>query len=87
VGTPGALVVRLVRNGPAHRAGIRSMGFDEDGEPILGDLIVAIDGKPVKKINDLFSLLERYKVGDTVKVDLIRQGQRIQKQVMLGADD
>jgi S1-C subfamily serine protease len=87
VGEPGALVVRLDSQGPAQKASLRSTYRDEDGQIVLGDLIVAVDGKPVKKANDLFSLLEKYKVGDTVMLDLQRDDQRIQKKVTLGTAD
>ena len=48
-------------------------------------MIVAIDGKQIKSVNDLFLLLERYKVGDTVTVTVIRGEKRQQVKVTLEA--
>ena len=41
----------------------------------LGDIITAIDGKPVKSANDLFDLLEPHKPGDTLKVTFLRDDE------------
>ena len=49
---------------------------DGQGRIVLGDCVVALDGKPVKKANELFSLLEKYKVGDTVKLEIVRNEWR-----------
>jgi serine protease Do len=43
---------------------------------VLGDVIVAIDGQSVKTSNDLYRILERYRVNDAVRVDVIRDGRR-----------
>ncbi len=50
---------------------------------VLGDVIVGIDDKPVKKVNDLFQILNTHRVGETVTVHFVRQGQRISKEIAL----
>jgi S1-C subfamily serine protease len=87
VGEPGALLVRVIPGGPAEKAGLRGTYRDDDGQIVLGDLITAVDGKPVKKINDLFSLLSKYKAGDTVTLDIKRDDQKMQIKATLGAVD
>lgn len=67
------------------KAGIRPTQRDRLGRVKLGDVIVAIDGKQIKSVNDLFLLLERYKVGDTVTVTVIRGEKRQQVKVTLEA--
>jgi S1-C subfamily serine protease len=84
---PGALILRVTPGGPAEKAGLRSTYRDEDGQVVLGDVITAVDGKPVKKNNDLFSLLEKYRAGDTVTLTVKRDGQTMQKKVTLGSVD
>jgi S1-C subfamily serine protease len=50
-----------------------------------GDIIIAIDGKAVTKIDDLLKYLERQsKVGDKVSLEIIRDGASIDKVVTLG---
>ena len=75
----GFLVIDVNSNGPADKAGIR--GGDKidmiDGREVElgGDIILAIDGNPVRKIDDVLSHLEREKsVGDKVSLTIIRDG-------------
>jgi S1-C subfamily serine protease len=74
--TDGALILQVVPNGPARKADLHGTGVEEDGSRVLGDLIVAVDGKPVRSANDLYAALEDYKPGDTVTVTYTRNGQR-----------
>jgi S1-C subfamily serine protease len=46
-------------------------------------VITAIDGKKVESANELFLLLENYKVGDVVNVSLLREGKNVQTKVVL----
>ncbi|MFO0878271.1 MAG: trypsin-like peptidase domain-containing protein [Gemmataceae bacterium] len=87
LGVKGALVVKAVEGGPAHRAGLRSSYRDQDGQIVLGDVIVAVDERPVARINDLFTHLEKYKVGEVVVLEILREGERETVKVTLGAVD
>ena len=69
---------------PAAEAGLRSTKRDSEGQIVLGDVIVSVDGKPVKKTNDLFELLKTKKVGDTVKLGILRDGGEETVEVKLG---
>jgi S1-C subfamily serine protease len=44
-----------------------------------------VDGKKVESANDLYLLLEKYKIGDAVTVSLLRNGKTVQARVMLEA--
>ena len=85
LGARGALVMQTLPSSPAAKAGLRPTRRDDEGRIVLGDLIVAIDGKPVKKANDLFALLERHEVGDKVKLEIVRDEERKEVEVELGA--
>jgi len=85
LGLSGALVLDIVPDGPAAKAGIRATRRTPDGQIELGDLIVAIDGHTLESADDLFSTQENYKVGDTVTVTLLRDGQRREVKVTLAA--
>jgi serine protease Do len=50
---------------PAAKAGIE-----------LGDVIVAVDGKPTPRVSTLQRLIRGYKPGETVSVDVVRFGAR-----------
>jgi S1-C subfamily serine protease len=77
----GAVIRSVVKDGPADKAGIRSAWQDADG--IHADVIVALDGEPIKKLNDLYSLLEKHKAGDSVKLTVDRDGKRRDVSVTL----
>ena len=85
LGVNGVLVVDVARGGPGAKAGIRPTRRDGLGRVTLGDVITAIDGKKVESPNDLFLLLENYKVGDTVTATVLREGKTIQAKITLDA--
>jgi S1-C subfamily serine protease len=86
----GFLVMEVVAGSPAEQAGIR--GGDEDatidGVPIKlgGDVIVGVDNKTVRKIDDILVYLQREKtVGDELQLTILRDGQEMQITAVLGA--
>jgi S1-C subfamily serine protease len=79
----GVLILGVVPQGPADKAGLRPTRRTAIGEIRLGDVIVAIDGKPTQSTKDLFGVLEQHKVGDTVTVTILRDGQRHDVEVTL----
>ncbi|MCX7706502.1 MAG: trypsin-like peptidase domain-containing protein [Anaerolineae bacterium] len=84
----GAYVMEVVSGGPAGRAGLRGattptdviLGLSAAGPVYLqggGDLIIAIDGQPVKTFDDILVYLENYKSpGDKVELTVLRAGSR-----------
>ncbi len=85
LGLEGALILTVTPNGAADRAGLRATRRDESGGITLGDLIVAIDGEPVRSTNDLFRIIDNHKIGDTVRVTVMREDRKIEAQVKLQA--
>lgn len=69
----GVLVTRLERAGPADRAGIKR-----------GDTITAINGTTVQDPRDLHDQLLGYRVGDTVRLTLVREDGQENVSVRLG---
>jgi S1-C subfamily serine protease len=70
----GIVVLQVVPGSPADRAGIRPAQSNGGRRVTLGDVIVAIDGKPVKGYNELVSALDKHEFGDKVMLSL-RRGQ------------
>lgn len=61
-------------------------GSPADGSGMLvGDLVVAFDGRAVRSPIDLLELLQGDRVGRTVPVDLIRGEQRLTVSIRIGA--
>ncbi|HEX4077081.1 MAG TPA: trypsin-like peptidase domain-containing protein [Candidatus Acidoferrales bacterium] len=84
----GILIERVDPGGPAAQAGLRGgdrvvlAGLQQ--LRIGGDIVVAIDGKPVTSQMDLNLLLNREGPGDTVTLTVVRNGKKIDIPVKLG---
>ena len=72
----GVLIVSIQPGGAAANAGLRGVVQTEEGDLELGDIIISIDGEKVDDNDDLFKILDKHKVGDTVSVGVFRQGNR-----------
>ncbi|MGB6364387.1 MAG: trypsin-like peptidase domain-containing protein, partial [Thermoanaerobaculia bacterium] len=83
----GALIVRVVPDSGADRAGLRGTLTDTVGRVRLGDVIVEVDGHPVRSSDDLVLALERRQPGEMVDVTVLRDGRRRQVAVELGSPD
>ena len=86
----GFLVMDVVDKSPAAQAGIK--GGDEeatiDGAPVKlgGDVIIGVDNKTVRKIDDILVYLQREKtVGDELQLTILRDGNEMQVTATLGA--
>jgi S1-C subfamily serine protease len=90
----GLLVLGLVEGGPAERSGIRPIQIKEErlGPGFVrryidfesADLIVAIDRKRVRTVEEFLTEIEKNQPGDVVRVTVIRDGKPTDIQVQLG---
>jgi S1-C subfamily serine protease len=85
----GVLVARVGRDSPAARAGVRPgtrrLRIGNRVVEIGGDVIVGVDGRKVESSNGLIAYLDDHKqVGDTVELEILRDGQRIIVPATLG---
>ncbi|MDX9991507.1 MAG: trypsin-like peptidase domain-containing protein [Anaerolineales bacterium] len=82
----GLYVTEVQPNSPAERAGLRG-GSQKTSIPGLlagGDLVIAIDGRPVKFYEDLMRYLISNKgPGDEVVLSVLRDGQQIEVSLTL----
>ena len=85
LGVTGILVVDVARGSAAAKAGIQPTRRDAEGRLRLGDIITALDGKKVESPNDLYLLLEKYKIGDAVNISILRNGKTVETKVALEA--
>jgi len=83
----GVAVVGIARGGPAAEGGLRAFQRDAQGAIVSGDVITAIDGKPVTTMERLLDVLERHQAGDQVGLTVWRQGGRMELRLRLGAPD
>lgn len=71
----GALVLTVSPGGPGEKIGLRPTSRDAYGRLVLGDILVRLGEQRIKNADDLFRALDRYKVGDKVEIELIRDGK------------
>jgi serine protease DegQ len=60
----GAIIAGVLKNGPADHAGIRP-----------GDILVAVDGKPVTDTTDMLNLIAQLEPGKKSRITVQRKGQ------------
>jgi S1-C subfamily serine protease len=84
----GVLVTEVVSGGPADSAGVRggtrTAVINQEQVALGGDIITALNGQPIASIQDLTLYLDaKTRVGDTVQVTIVRNGQQINVPVTL----
>ncbi|MEE4378761.1 MAG: DegQ family serine endoprotease [Candidatus Competibacteraceae bacterium] len=64
--TSGAVIAQIMPDSAAQRAGLRA-----------GDVILAVDGKPVRGAGELRNRVGLLRIGEQVKLNIIRDGRRM----------
>ncbi len=82
-GLDGPLIINVIPDGPADKAGLRPTRRSQQGEILLGDIIVGINGKEVTSYSDLFLALEPFKPGETVTVRVLRDNETLDVPITL----
>jgi S1-C subfamily serine protease len=89
----GLLVMSVMEGGPAERAGVQPIRMKVERlgsrivrslDPESADLIVAIDHKRVRTVEELLTEVEKHRPGETTRVTVVRDGQPIDIDVVLG---
>jgi S1-C subfamily serine protease len=90
----GLLVMGMSEGGPAARAGIQGVRVREERvapgfirrtvDPDSADLIVAVDHKRVRTVEELLTEIEKHRPGESVKVTVVRDGKPMDISVRLG---
>lgn len=81
----GVIVDTIVKDSPADEAGINGSITNQYGERLGGDIITAVDGNPVIRMEDLISHLETERsVGQNMTLTIYRDGNILDKQITVG---
>src|SRR3954447_7494011 len=84
----GVFVQRVVKNGPADKAGLEAGNTSAtiNGEEVRlgGDIITEANGKQVKSMEELVELIQDSKPGDTLELKILRDGHEKTADVTLG---
>jgi S1-C subfamily serine protease len=73
MGVDGVIIVRTTPGSPAERAGLRGVDF---AAGTIGDVIVGVEGKPVRRLADLTDVLEQLELPATVNMTVLRGSTR-----------
>ena len=84
----GFLIVTVVEASPADKAGLigssKTKEIDGVTYQVGGDVILSVDGKPVRKIDDILIHLQREKsVGDEMVLEILRDGRNTNFVILL----
>jgi serine protease DegQ len=69
----GTIIAGVLKNGPADKAGMRP-----------GDILVAVDGRPVTDTTDMLNLIAQLTPGNKVRMTVLRKNQESNIDVLVG---
>jgi S1-C subfamily serine protease len=79
----GIIVYYVDEDGAAAKAGLQGMTQDRYGRVYVGDIIVSINNETVNSLDDIYHVLEKYKIGETVTIQYLREGKKKETKVIL----
>ena len=79
----GVVIWQVAPGGAAANSGLRGLTQTENGDVEIGDIIVGIDSERVKNADDLYRILDKHQVGDTVQLQIMRNSRRASVTVRL----
>lgn len=78
----GLLLISVAGGSPAANSGLRGLSRAAGGTAI-GDIITSIDGQPIGDLDDLYRVLDKKQFGDTIQVEVFRDGKTMTVPVKL----
>jgi S1-C subfamily serine protease len=76
-GVSGVVLLRVTPGSAADAAGLRGVRREADGRVVPGDIILAVGDTPVESVARLMSRLDDYEIGETVRLTVLRDGQKM----------
>lgn len=74
----GLLVAQVMPGTPAATAGLKGIS-----NGMMGDIITGADGQPIKEMDDLYRLLDKKQFGETIQLEVLRDGKTVNVPVKL----
>ncbi|WP_373031219.1 S1C family serine protease [Sulfurovum sp.] len=72
-GIKGVAVIEVQQGSSAEAAGLKGVERMDKAHLLTGDIILGIDGHEIEDINTLLSTLEKYQIGDRIKLRYLRE--------------
>jgi len=79
----GVIILSISPGSAADSAGLKGATITPEGNIIPNDIIVALDKKPIDSVDKLLARIDAYRVGDTIQITVLRNGQEFQIAVTL----
>ena len=79
----GVIIIQVAPGEAAANAGLRGVTQTENGDFAIGDIILGMDGEKIANTDDLYRLLDKHQVGDTVQLQILRNNRRMSVPVRL----
>ena len=79
----GIFILSVESDSAAARAGLLGAQIDAKGRVMPGDIILEIEGRRLRRVSDLLTSLNDYRVGDQVELLILRNGIKIVVKIKL----
>jgi S1-C subfamily serine protease len=76
LGIKGVVIYEVPEDSEAYKAGLRGLSRDRRGRLYLGDVIVGLDGNEITSFDDLYNILDNYKIGDRVTITVEKDNKK-----------
>ncbi len=85
LGIEGVVVLKVSAGSSAATVGMKGIEVTRDGRIIPGDIVTAVEGKPVDSVSKLIARLDDFKVGQKVRLTVNRGGETRKMVITLQA--
>ena len=79
----GLVLQRVDPGTTAANAGLKGLTQSMDGGVAIGDVILSIDGQAMNDLDDLYRLLDKKQIGESIQVEIYRGGKNVTLSVKL----
>jgi S1-C subfamily serine protease len=86
LGVKGVVILKVRSGSPAALAGLKGVTANQERSYLPGDIITAVQGKPVDTIAKLMALLDDYQVGQSIKLSVLRNNAGREVTVTLSSE-
>ncbi|MFZ5467071.1 MAG: S1C family serine protease [Pseudomonadota bacterium] len=83
LGVEGVVILGIAPGSAAETAGLVGATLSREGVIVPGDIILALEGRPVTSVSAFLARLDEFEVGDTVRLTILNNGRRSEKSVTL----
>ena len=83
----GVVILSIAPESAADEAGLLGATLTPEGNIIANDIIIALENKPIDSVAKLLARIDSYKIGDTIKITVLRKNQQIEIPVTLQPGD